>query len=746
MTHLKPLLLILSVALAPTLAQATMTCGPMIDDQVCVQVGRRLQGAPRFNLHLGVPGDVGLGSEGFAIDAEAGTAGELKIRVFSNSARGGNYGAYALLQKLGFRFLHPLEPITPSAATIAKALENPSLLHARETPAFEFRGVHLHTQHPIELTNLLTGWGTDTEWNALLPEWESYLEWLTAHRQNHVEWMPLDPKRGAQAARGFFSSRAFQDRLRRLVDRAHAWGLRVGVDVPIAFEQQNAWRLVPSPGRKSDPIEQELIQIRSRLSFILAAGFDFISTEMGISEFTAPDEHRMLAWLNEFTRVVADEHGREAFTKVHISTGQLCKDFKDPRTGAPLNFNYLPYFAHPQLQVLPHTVQAYAADDFAPTYGNTDFMDMLGFGQISAQSGRGTVWYPETAYWVSTDVDVPLFLPVYGLQRVRDLRLISEKGIEARGQMLFSSGWEHGYWLNDLVAVRAAWNPHAEKSTDDDAFHEILEETLGAPNSESSRPSLVDWLTDLGAVQKRLFIHGVPGAKTIESSHQLAPGSLTGFAYLMGVETWDEVSFAAARLAKMTGVRTQPERVGLRFKHLWKQLGPVRTLLSSMESELSQFDQRLAETNLGALAGTSYDFELRASMKLLALRAKFIRELYRDQLDSARRTALEARPLARESARRYRTDPARIAGWGLNPTAYSFGYLWTARTLYYWWRDLRISESPWSRGICFGNVIDPLELALGKGELHSRLESIQNVVGDVSACLRIPKSEPKLWE
>ena len=44
-------------------------------------------------------------------------------------------------------------------------------------------------------------------------------------------------------------------------------------------------------------------------------------------------------------------------TQVHCSTGQKCEDYKDPRTGEPINFNFLPTFAHPGMGVFPHTVQ-----------------------------------------------------------------------------------------------------------------------------------------------------------------------------------------------------------------------------------------------------------------------------------------------------------------------------------------------------------------------------------------------------
>ena len=54
----------------------------------------------------------------------------------------------------------------------------------------------MHTLHPLELTHVLNGWGPggpDDElgWRELLPEWELFLEWLVANRQNRAEWVLL---------------------------------------------------------------------------------------------------------------------------------------------------------------------------------------------------------------------------------------------------------------------------------------------------------------------------------------------------------------------------------------------------------------------------------------------------------------------------------------------------------------------------------------------------------------------------
>src|SRR5262249_47191976 len=152
-------------------------------------------------------------------------------------------------------------------------------------------------------------------------------------------------------------------------------------------------------------------QIDSHLDYLAGAGFDYLSTEIGTSEFTATDDMRTVAWLNEATSHMAGL-GKPAYVKIHVSSGQTAQHYQDPDTGGPLNFNFLPHYAAPRLGIMPHTVEVYGLDDPAPTYGNQNFQFMIDF--LSKEAGtREVVWHPETAYWVSYDIDVPLFLPVY---------------------------------------------------------------------------------------------------------------------------------------------------------------------------------------------------------------------------------------------------------------------------------------------------------------------------------------------
>ena len=73
------------------------------------------------------------------------------------------------------------------------------------------------------------------------------------------------------------------------------------------------------------------------------------------------------------------------------------------------------------------------------------------------------IFYGETAYWVNVDIDVPLFMPLYGQRRQHDLRRIAVREVKEDfridGQMNFDSGWEWGYWLSDFVTARSSWDP-----------------------------------------------------------------------------------------------------------------------------------------------------------------------------------------------------------------------------------------------------------------------------------------------
>lgn len=691
-----------------------------------------------------------LGEEGYRIKGEAVEGGH-RLVAFGTSARGNGYAAYALMEQLGFAFLHPLAPHRPTAlGAIAVA-------DATRTPRWHDREIHLHTQHPLELTELLQGWGSQgptdrAGFEAMLPEWDAYLEWLLANGQNGVEWFLLY----ADSWKEFADSDERFDRLRLLVDRTHDFALRAGIDVPIVFGQQHAYRLV----RQQGELDAELAELRQRVDAVMSAGWDFLGTESGTSEFTSPDPERMLTWMNELTRHADERWHVPVFIKVHASTGQVAEGYPDPVTGEDINFNFLPHHADPRLGVLPHTVQHYGLDDPAPTYGNTDFGYMRDF--IRQEAGiRPTVWYPETAYWVSFDVDVPLFLPVYAERRLSDLRLIAsdedqgrmqKPGAHMDGQLIFSSGWEWGYWLNDVVAARAAWDP-GQGLSDTEALRVAFAPVV-RPFGDAADEVRV-WLTDTVAADRALLIEGrVNGVRPSDILKRNGQG------YLQGWESWDDVSKLTTALPP-----TQPDRLGLvnmrNPVHSPNYKSEIEPLLAEMETTFGALADRgdALRARIPAEARDLFD-DLADAARMTALRATQIRGLYRyvdgywpgstqatryQDLARARQALDTAQELATAREARYRVPAERIAGWRPeNPTAYAFSYLWTVRSLYFWWRDegkaVDVPKLP-----CYLNIINPVDVAFGEGMGTDAARFFGQYLdsGDQRSCLAEPTSEPR---
>ncbi len=713
-----------------------------------------------------------LAPEGFVLVSTAlgkGTAivttGKPNTKLVHSNI-GAAFGAFALLEELGMGFLHPLAPTTPKTMNaIAPGIAR------KEEPRWPIRGLQLHTMHPLELTHLLNGWGPKgtndaTGWEQMLPEWDRFLEWMLANGQNRVHWLLLEAKTWEE----FASSETRRTRLKRLVDRAHDFGIAVGVDVPIVLQQQHTWMLV----KKQGELPQELEQLRSRVDWLMNAGFDYLATENGTTEFTHPEPQRMLAWMNELAKHLDEKHGhRPAYVKIHCSTGQTAAGYPDPGTGEPINFNFLPHFADARMGIMPHTVQHYGLDDPAPTYGNTDFAYVKDF--LESEVGRREVlWHPETAYWVSFDVDVPLFLPIYAERRLHDLRLLgadeeakkmgrgAHAGKHMDGQSTFSSGWEWGYWLNDVVTARAAWNPHLEAKTDAEALGIVLDQAL-RPLGATAKPTRELIIATAKAEHDLLILGKVNGKSPSVVERR------NGQAYLQGVETWDDIQDVGASIPGFEAAQmTQPDKLGLvemrtpnPLSSRPKYTGEIELLLAAMENDLAALDAKWAalRKDVPEAARDLFD-DLADAMHITWLRAKQVHGLYdyvdmRNDLNPAPRLARlaaaraaldEATDVVKNREPRYRVPADRIAGWGENPTAYRFGYLWTVRSLFFFWRDEgKAVDAP--SNPCYLNIINPADIALGEGNVTSGTRVLRQLIDnpngtDWSECAAEPKLAP----
>ena len=710
-----------------------------------------------------------LGSEGFIVrtSTRAGVpiivadGNSLDPDRFGHTNLGVVYGAYRALELLGFAFLHPLAPTRPSALPT----ELPQVDESHQ-PRWRIRGMQIHTMHPLELTDLLNGWGPGgtgdgAGWRAMLPDWSNTLEWLVANRQNRVQWVLLNAASWATFGDGVERIA----RLGELVTMAHGFGLAVGVDTPIALHQQHAHRLL----RQQGELVEELAEIRARIDHLMGAGFDYLATENGSSEFTAGDDMRMLAWMNEMARHLDEAHDADALIKIHISSGQFAESFTEPFSSEPLNFNLLPYYADSRVGVMPHTVQTYALDDDAPTYGNDGFAFMREYLQWEV-GRREVVWHPETAYWVSFDIDVPLFLPLYAERRYHDLRLLAGdedagrmgRGMHAGGRMdgqiTFSSGWEWGYWLNDVVTARAAWQPG--DGDEQAGLTQLIAESL-AVFGDSAQP-VAELLVRLAVEQKAVMIDGeVNGRAPREVNRR------NGHAYLQGFDTWDDVADLAKDIPGLPDVRHQPDKLGL--VEMRNPLHDRPGYSAEVEPMLAQIARtfRARSNELAALRSqtSSHAFDLfddlNDAAEITALRAEQLHGLYdyvdgyfdlnqgnrRRRLATARAALDSAAEIVARREARYRVAPERVASWRNGPTAYEFGYLWTVRTLHYWWRDEgKAVDAPVSP--CYLNIINALDVGFGEGLWADVARVARQVLEDASAinslseCLAETRAEP----
>ena len=590
----------LFIALGPGITTAVhVAFGPELPQGVAEAIAARLSpfafplelNFGRTTACLNYPGETmdRIGSEGFVV-ARNGSV----VCAVGNSSISSAYATFRVAEMLGFSFLHPLAAVTPAALNATSVPDGTYEVHA--SPALAFRGFHIHTEHPLELVEVLQGAdavlanGSTVAWDAMVSDVASLFEWLVANRQNHVQWILLASPEWKRS--GWVDSAQRQLRLRRLTDLGRSFGLTVGADIPIAEVQQRAWYMVTR--FLPHDVTSMVAEIRARLEWLFdGAGFDYLATESGTSEFTHPECSAMLALINATANCAQAYHGKRAYIKVHASTGQRCPSVHDPRDGAPINFNFLPMLASKSMGVLPHTVQAYALDE--PTdgaYGNDNFSDIRTFMAWEAANDtarRPVVFHPETNYWVNVDIDVPLFLPLQGERRLHDLRSLAFEEVARKapldrrvsGQLIFDSGWEWGSWLSDVIAARAAWDPLTttlpQSTPPSDVFEAavlpVAEALLGRVTPTARRLSVL--LARLASEQRRLLTLGEAAGAAFPPPSPAELRTVSGWGLMSGRDAWSDI-------LELAGVaRTQPSRIGF-HSHAHALYPRVRPLLHDM--------------------------------------------------------------------------------------------------------------------------------------------------------------------
>ncbi len=574
--------------------------------------------------------------------------------VRGDAPLGVQYGLGALLEAMGVRFLHPQRTFVPGSLSEPEA----SIFDRDEEPEIALRGLQLHILHPIE--PYFDVWEPSEE---NLAESADTIHWLVMNRANYVTWTALDDLQGRNEVR----REAVLTHQRAIVEHAHLRGIRVGLGIQIfgLSNLQHAFDLV-------DAGDDPAVSIPERLQVISSVPYDAINLSFG--EFFAADPAAFIA------SVELAYDGVHAVWPEALVTGTIhVGEFEDTRVtymGMEQLYYFLVQYVDRPLRPWVHTVMYYGLwGDAGGAYNHEEFSEHRDFLLARLAAGEEVGYHPETAYWVAFDVNVPTYLPIYVRARWDDLFRIREAatagmhgGLE--DHIVFSTGWEWGYWQNDWAVLRMSWRTP-------DRYEDLVHDML-APLPDG--PAAADAVIALADVQQDALI-----------DHRLA-------AYLAGQDGTFELGYTRGfwsqpRRPSMAEVRamTPEQRAALETEVVDR----LATLVTDTQAILDDVEA------LPAVATDPFLAELRDGLAIDVARTEHARALWQAAVhmaggvdatadEAAMDAALEqARVIVeRRHAALWDPDPEEILADRINNALlYRNGYLREADQLCFWDRE-----------------------------------------------------------
>jgi hypothetical protein len=571
-----------------------------------------------------------------------------RIEVAGGDVLGMQFGLAVALEAMDVRFVHPSYTVFPTELGEVEPEEvSAGRTIAPETPR---NGLQMHTLHPIE--------GTYDFWEpseAGLERARRTIDWLVKNRGNHLQYPALDDILGPAGA-------AWAEHTAAIVEYAHQRGITVSFGVQLfgSGNLQLAFDLVDGAEFDRTVVDQRL----DVLAQVAPDGFD-----LSFGEFSGEDPE---AFVETATAAVERMHaavpGAEVSTVIHVGNYD---DLQVEYLGEQLQYYFLAKHVDGAVPLV-HSVMYYNLfEDAGGAYLHDEFDEHRAFLLERVRAGEPVGYFPESAYWVAFDNSVPTYLPLYIRSRFTDLARIREEGGQLQNHVLFSSGWEWGYWQNDVLTMRMA---HRLPATWGDAVHDLF-----APWGEDGQ-ALADAVVALGDLQHEVLL-----------VDRLAP-------YLAGRDALIDVGDAV-------GILSQPDR-----PRVDQVLGLGAAERAQVDAAVAGLARMAEETEaIGAFiadVGTSepvFD-EVRDGMAVDALRARFVSDVYRsvrllgDGDPEGAEAALVAAESGLEEARGVVSRRHGALWWAggdrltaqedANATIYQFGYLAKADSLCYWDREL----------------------------------------------------------
>jgi hypothetical protein len=599
-------------------------------------------------FHIEVVEDAALPPEGYRIDRAAGDGDTVGWTVSASDVLGAQYGVAAALENLGFRFRHPFDTYAPREPADRGA--EVGIVHA---PQVRVRGLQLHTLHPIE--GYFAFWEPSA---GSTNDAHRIIDWLVKNRGNYLQWVALDNIMDPA------QYEPWQVFTRELIDYAHARGVRVGLNIQL-FGKSNLQLAFDLSDDDTVPLADSVAQ---RLPlFVMVLPFDVYDLSFG--EFFNSEPQKFIDSTNEVARQLREQApASEMHAVVHVGATQRVQ-YMD----RDLLYYFLVQYADPTIIPDIHTVMFYnLVDDAGGAYQHDNFDEHRDYLVDRMCAGQRVAYFPETAYWVAFDDSVPMYLPLYVYSRWTDLRYLADAAAvpgcsPLDEHLLFSTGWEWGYWLNDVASLHASYElPATPQDLIADAY---------APDLGDQGARFVAKLMDAqkqALIDQRLIGYLVGRDVAIDAGDMLDPPIISQPDRI----TFDDV---------VADPTLEPE-----LKAKLALLEQYVQTLESLEDELGRLE----------LPNSRWSREIADGVALDRMRARFVLASYRTVLahldgtsdpgEAELAESLLAEARARVAARHadlHDTHRRRLVDKTPNHTFYQFGYLYMADTLCYWQRE-----------------------------------------------------------
>ncbi|PKL79756.1 MAG: hypothetical protein CVV27_01405 [Candidatus Melainabacteria bacterium HGW-Melainabacteria-1] len=619
--------------------------------------------------------------------------GRPLVSLNGSDLKGQQYAVYRLMELSGKRFFHYLDNYAPEQGVLPAKGFRENYAPAQN---MDVRGFAPHLYHPMPLSDAFHK--PSPEHFEMMTK---YIDWLVATRQNYLKLELLELDQSNKFLPLKFSDDKFKAWLpyaRQIVDYAKSRGVQVSINVAFAnYTSANtyavnpltaiwqSWRLngeykdVSKLKREQTKLTQELqqlpageqrrrAQIQTRLTCLqqdlvkqereyaqmlanysrdnrkdiqglidklMQVSWDEISWNLGTSEFTPANDDQTIEMMNSAARYLRERYPQvrtvvSSHTPIHPHSEKYDTPYFD-----------LVKHADPGMGLMSHTVQAYSLTDNANVYGSKTFEHKL---KVMYETGkdRFDVYYPETSYWLGVDSDLPLFLPVYALNRAHDMAMI-RKLPHTDGQMTFTTGFEWGYWLNDYLTGRLQANPEANLT-------EVLDGAFSIFGT--ARQDMTRIMIDTMLSQQKMLLD------------QNLLGFLKGSSWL--TDLGHQIKTMPIIKDLFDGTDTTPARLTPESMQKWnlKQIadfeqGDLSKLFALMSSFKSQYERAKALESQIPASAQGYYKELCDGWQINWLRA---RQAYAGMNASlyARKAELLSQPELKVAGERYLTETRQI--------------------------------------------------------------------------------------